>query len=79
MNNNNSSSPIRVVLVVLLVIGGIYLVFDHGQHLLPYLPFTFLLGCLVMHMFMHGGHSRHGSKSGQVEDKKDSGQSSHIH
>jgi hypothetical protein len=53
---------LRVVLVGLLVILGTYLVMNHGQHLVPYLPFSFLLGCLVMHLFMHGGHD---SGSGQ--------------
>lgn len=53
---NPSSVRVRWVLAVLLVISGIYLVVDHGEHLAPYLPFTFLLGCLAMHLFMHGGH-----------------------
>lgn len=56
MNN----STIRWVLGILLAAAGVYLVVDHGQHLAPYLPFTFLLGCLVMHLFMHGGHGGHG-------------------
>lgn len=79
MNNNNSSSPIRNILIILLVIGGIYLVIDHGQHLLPYLPFTFLLGCLVMHLFMHGGHSGHGSAHNKVEDNQSDEHASHSH
>jgi len=62
----------RHVLFGLLLAVGAYLVIDHGQHLVPYLPFTFLLGCLVMHLFMmqgmHGGHGNgkshdHGSAS----------------
>ena len=47
-------------LIALLIAAGLYLVIDHGQHLTPYLPFVFLLGCLVMHLFMHGGHEHHG-------------------
>ncbi len=81
-NNNSSHSRMRPVLIVLLVIAGIYLVVDHGQHILSFLPLTLLLGCLVMHLFMHGshnGHGGHGSKDGQVEDKKDSNQSGHMH
>lgn len=54
------NSTIRWVLGILLAAAGAYLVIDHGQHLAPYLPFTFLLGCLVMHLFMHGGHGGHG-------------------
>ena len=58
--NNSSYLRIRYILIGLLVIVGIYLVVDHGQHLAPYLPFAFLLGCLFMHIFMHGGHVGHG-------------------
>jgi len=55
-----SCSRTRYILIGLLVITGIYLIADHGQHLLPYLPFAFLLGCLFMHLFMHhGSHSGH--------------------
>lgn len=53
------SSTTRYVLIGLLVIAGIYLIIDHGQHIAPYLPFAFLLGCLVMHLFMHGSHGGH--------------------
>lgn len=56
------NQTIRWVLIGLIIIAGIYLIADHGQHILPYLPFTFLLGCLFMHLFGHGGHhGGHGS------------------
>ena len=54
------SSTVRWVLIGLLAVSGLYLVADHGQHLAPYLPFAFLLGCLFMHLFGHGGHGHHG-------------------
>ena len=57
MKNNN----VRWILIGLLVIAGIYLIADHGQHIAPYFPFVFLLGCLFMHLFGHGGHGRHDS------------------
>lgn len=47
---------IRYVLIGLVVVTGLYLLIDHGQHIAPYLPFAFLLGCLFMHLFMHGAH-----------------------
>jgi fatty acid desaturase len=62
-NNNSSSYRPKLILVILLLIAGIYIIVDHGQHVLPYLPFTFLLGCLVMHLFMHGGHNGHSGDS----------------
>ena len=63
--NNPSYSRTRYILVGLLVIAGFYLIVDHGQHLLLYLPFTFLLGCFFMHLFMHGSHGGHGGGSGR--------------
>lgn len=69
--NNQGGSRTRWMIIGLLTVSGLYLIIDHGQHLLPYLPFAFLLGCLAMHVFMHGGHGhggggsrhRHGSES----------------
>jgi len=55
MNNKT----IRRVLIGLLVVVGLYLVVDHGQHIAPYFPFVFLLGMLFMHLFGHGGHGDH--------------------
>ncbi|MEK7509092.1 MAG: DUF2933 domain-containing protein [Patescibacteria group bacterium] len=49
-------SMVRLILIALLVLAGGYIVADHGEHLAPYLPFAFLLGCLFMHLFMHHGH-----------------------
>ncbi|OGZ70073.1 MAG: hypothetical protein A2980_01600 [Candidatus Staskawiczbacteria bacterium RIFCSPLOWO2_01_FULL_33_13] len=63
-NHTQNSSPfsIRWILIGLLVVAGVWLVADHGQHLVPFLPFAFLLGCLVMHLFMHGSHGGHNQK-----------------
>jgi len=59
---------IRWVLIGLLVVLGLYLVVDHGQHLAPYFPFVFLLGCLFMHLFGHGGHG-HGHSHDEHQNK----------
>ncbi|OGG50434.1 hypothetical protein A2704_05870 [Candidatus Kaiserbacteria bacterium RIFCSPHIGHO2_01_FULL_54_36b] len=63
---------VRWVLIGLLVITGVYLVIDHGQHLAPYLPFAFLLGCLFMHLFGHGSHDAHDHRDHGEHPKKDS-------
>lgn len=49
----------NLLLTAVLVIALVYVVTAHGVHLLAYLPFSFLLGCLFMHMFMHGGHGHY--------------------
>ncbi|HEY4515860.1 MAG TPA: DUF2933 domain-containing protein [Candidatus Paceibacterota bacterium] len=60
---------IRSILITLLIIVGLYLVIDHGQHLVPYLPFAFLLGCFSMHLFMHHGHGRHHNHDSNQDPK----------
>ena len=59
MKNNKT---IRWTLVALLVLAGGYVFIDHGQHAARYLPLAFLLGCLFMHLFMHGGHGGGGGE-----------------
>lgn len=63
-----TNSTIRWILIVLIVVAGAYLVIDHGQHIAPYLPLAFLLGCLVMHLFMHGSHGGHDHGSSDHEE-----------
>ena len=65
MNNQT----IRWGLIGLLVLVGIYLVIDHGQHLAPYFPFVFLLGCLFMHLFGHGGHGGNRGHDHEKDEK----------
>lgn len=39
-----------------------YLLSEHQAHLFGALPFLLLLACPLMHLFMHGGHGRHGHR-----------------
>lgn len=41
---------------IALGILGYFLFVEHRKHVLPFLPFLFLLVCPLMHIFMHGGH-----------------------
>jgi hypothetical protein len=50
-------------LLVFLGIAAFFLIMEHRAHVYGLLPYSFLLLCLVMHMFMHGGHDR-GKKGG---------------
>lgn len=68
MNHENQSgnggwlgSRRSLVLIVFLVIVGFFLFTEHRAHLFGILPYLLLLACLFMHMFMHGGHGKHGS------------------
>lgn len=51
-----------VVLLVALGIGAFLLIFEHRVHIFAGNGFLtlLLLGCVVMHLFMHGGHGGHG-------------------
>jgi predicted cobalt transporter CbtA len=46
--------------------GLILIALDHRAHLLGWLPWLFLGGCLLLHVFMHGGH---GGASRKEDDK----------
>lgn len=52
----------RWITFVALGVIAIYLFTEHKQHVLPMLPYLFLLACPLMHVFMHGGHKHHESK-----------------
>ena len=56
MNMNNKA---KIVLTVFLGIAGFFLITEHTAHLYGFLPFGLLLICLLMHVFMHGGHGKH--------------------
>nr|WP_308341508.1 DUF2933 domain-containing protein [Roseovarius mucosus] len=49
-------------LLISLGIGAFLLAFEHRVHIFGGNGFLalLLLGCVVMHLFMHGGHGGHG-------------------
>lgn len=59
------------VLVGFLAIAGFFLIAEHKAHVLPFFPFSLLLACPLMHVFMHRGHGdddkhhRHGPSGGK--------------
>ena len=53
------------VLLGFLAIAGFYLLTEHRAHTLGLLPILLLLACPLLHLFMHGGHGRHGSGGDQ--------------
>jgi hypothetical protein len=50
------ASRANMVLLGFLAIGAYFLVTEHWAHVVPFLPWLFLLACPLMHVFMHGGH-----------------------
>ena len=63
-------SPAGLTLGVFLVVAALFLVLEHGAHLLGAWPLLFLLLCSGMHFFMHRGHGGHGGHGSH--DRRDS-------
>lgn len=49
-----------LVLLAFLAIAAFFLITEHTAHVFGILPYALLLLCLVLHLFMHRGHSDHG-------------------
>jgi hypothetical protein len=49
----------------------IWLVVQHGAHLLEVSPFLLLLACPLMHLFGHGGHGGHGAHRSEGSAEQD--------
>ena len=63
-----------VVLMAFLAIATFFLITEHRAHVFGVLPFAFLLACLFMHIFMHGGHGHdHGAHPGNETQPPDGG------
>ncbi|MDZ5455635.1 DUF2933 domain-containing protein [Azohydromonas lata] len=68
--------PWNAVIVMLLLIGGFYLLREHWGHVAGLWPYLLLLGCPLMHLFGHGhgGHGHHhggsNSRNGSSPDGK---------
>ena len=44
----------------LALVGAFYVLREHWEHAPAALPYLLILACPLMHLFMHGGHHRHG-------------------
>lgn len=56
-------SKTGLVLIGFLGVAGYFLWTEHQAHVITFLPFLLLGGCILMHVFMHGGHG-HGGHDG---------------
>lgn len=53
------SSRFAIGLLVIGSVAAYFLLTEHLAHVFGALPFLLLMACLLMHVFMHGGHSHH--------------------
>lgn len=72
-DNGAWSSRARLAFGVFAVIAAFFLVAEHRAHVLPFLPLLLLGACLLMHVFMHGGHGGNGGHRGQGNKPLDAG------
>ena len=55
-------------LIIFIAIAGYFLWSEHGAHIDAFLPWILLLCCVVMHLFMHGGHGHPSSDDTPARD-----------
>jgi len=61
-------TPQGLAAVGLIAAVSYFLLMEHRQHLIAWLPFMILALCPLMHIFMHRGHGFHGhKKSGDTD------------
>ena len=53
-----------------LAVIAVYLLTEHRQHVIAYLPFLALAACPVIHTFMHHGLHRNSDHKNQDQEKK---------
>jgi len=76
--SHESSGPIRPVktaLLMVVLVGGFYLLREHWDHVAGNWVYLLLLACPLMHFFHghggRGGHGSHDTQSNKPADKAD--------
>ena len=57
------------VLCGFTAIAAFYLFLEHRAHALGFLPYAPLVACLLMHLFMHGGHRGQSHRHSSPQDR----------
>lgn len=80
---NDHSTPwwrnrTKLPFFIFLAIASYFLWTEHQAHLIEFLPWILILGCVGMHLFMHGGHGHggghdHGEGNEPSADRSDEG------
>lgn len=52
-------TPAGLASMGLIAIASYFLFIEHRQHVFDALPYLLLGACLLLHVFMHGGHGHH--------------------
>ncbi len=66
VDGDTRTRAVRWIFWGFAAVGAYYLVTEHREHLIDYLPFVLLMACPLMHLFHgHGGHGRHQSSNAE--------------
>ncbi|MGB3941523.1 MAG: DUF2933 domain-containing protein [Candidatus Manganitrophaceae bacterium] len=68
-SQSNKHTRVNLALIAFLLIAAFFLFSEHRAHFFGILPFLFLLACLFLHMFMHGGHGEGNGAGGRGEHR----------
>lgn len=66
-------TPFGLTLCVFLAVAAVLLALEHRAHLLGAWPLLFLILCVGMHFFMHGGHDGHGTHGSEGGNRTGTG------
>jgi len=58
-------SPTGLLAAAALALFVVYILAEHGAHVVPLLPYGLILLCPLMHLFMHGNHGGHTPSRGE--------------
>jgi hypothetical protein len=50
-----------------------FLLTEHKAHFIGFLPYLLLVACMLIHVFMHGGHGDHGAGTDDPNDREKKG------
>ena len=70
VRSNFLASRAGLVLLGFVLIAGALLFTEHRAHVLGVLVWLPLFLCPLMHLFMHGGHGRHGGHRQQDRERR---------
>ena len=70
--SSGPSRPVKTALLMVVLVGGVYLLREHRDRVAGNGVYLLLLACPLLHLFHgHGGHGRHDKQSNKPADKED--------
>ena len=58
------NTKLKIIFIAFIAITGFFLITDHSAHIYDYSQYILFAAFIILHLFMHTGHSGHGGKKG---------------